>query len=346
MKKRRQRAVNETKRRIFKMLVVQTVFIVLATIGSYVFVDVMAKIAGTDSVNLTLFAILIPMCVVLGLLNYIMSKYVYKYVFVLSEGMRKVSDGDFSVRLDEGKGGPLGEVYVDFNKMCAELENVEMLKNDFLNNYAHELKTPITSINGFARLLMENDVTEDERNGYLQLIADESKRLAAFANSTMLMSKLDAQSIVVDKEEYDIGEQLRQSVILLSGEWGGKNINVDGGEIRDVAYNGNQALMQEVWYNLISNAIKYTPRGGEIKLGVAEDGADVVVTVSDTGAGMDEETLAHIFEKYYQGDKSHSSKGLGLGLAIAERIVRLCDGTIEVKSEPNVGSTFTVRLPK
>ena len=147
MKKRRQRAVNETKRRIFKMLVVQTVFIVLATIGSYVFVDVMAKIAGTDSVNLTLFAILIPMCVVLGLLNYIMSKYVYKYVFVLSEGMRKVSDGDFSVRLDEGKGGPLGEVYVDFNKMCAELENVEMLKN---GRYPYPLKKRILPSSSFS----------------------------------------------------------------------------------------------------------------------------------------------------------------------------------------------------
>ena len=193
---------------------------------------------------------------------------------------------------------------------------------------------------------MDNDVTESERNAYLQLIADESKRLAALANSTLLMSKLDAQSIVLDKAEYDLGEQLRQSVILLSGEWSGKNINVDGSEIEDVTYNGNQSLMQEVWYNLLSNAIKYTPRGGEIRLSAKEENGDIVVAISDTGAGMSEETVSHIFEKYYQGDKSHSSKGLGLGLSIAERIVKLCDGTIKVKSELNAGSTFTVRLPK
>lgn len=346
MKKRKKYAINLTKRRIFRMLLVQTVIIVLATLGSYVFVSSMAKLAGTTKVNLTLLAILIPMCVVLGVINYIISKYIYKYVFILSEGIRRVSDGDFSVRLKEEKGGPLTEVYGDFNKMCAELENVELLKNDFLNNYAHELRTPITSINGFARLLMENDVTESERNAYLQLIADESKRLAALANSTLLMSKLDAQSIVLDKAEYDLGEQLRQSVILLSGEWSGKNINVDGSEIEDVTYNGNQSLMQEVWYNLLSNAIKYTPRGGEIRLSAKEENGDIVVAISDTGAGMSEETVSHIFEKYYQGDKSHSSKGLGLGLSIAERIVKLCDGTIKVKSELNAGSTFTVRLPK
>ena len=137
MKKRKKYAINLTKRRIFRMLLVQTVIIVLATLGSYVFVSSMAKLAGTTKVNLTLLAILIPMCVVLGVINYIISKYIYKYVFILSEGIRRVSDGDFSVRLKEEKGGPLTEVYGDFNKMCAELENVELLKNDFLNNYAH-----------------------------------------------------------------------------------------------------------------------------------------------------------------------------------------------------------------
>lgn len=344
--KKKSRRQDPASHRIFWLLMMQTALIVVAALGSFLFVELCARYFGVSSVDLTLFAILVPMSLVLGLINYFMSKIVYRYVAELTDGIGKVAEGDFSVRLDARRGGPLTSAYENFNKMCAELSNVEILKNDFLNDYAHELRTPITSINGFAKLLMENDVTDEERRTYLQLIADESRRLAELSNSTMLMSRLDSQAIVVDKEEYNLGEQLRQCVILLSVDWSKKNLNVDGADIKDVYYSGNKGLMQEVWCNLLSNAIKYTPRGGEIRVSVSEDENSVSVSVADTGVGIGESALSHVFEKYYQSDKSHASKGLGLGLAIVDKIVRLCDGTVGVESAVNVGSTFTVTLPK
>ncbi|PWM71733.1 MAG: sensor histidine kinase [Bacillota bacterium] len=347
MREKKQRVKsNPANKKIFFLLTLQSGIVVVAALGSLFFVELLIRHFNADYADLTFLAIVIPMAVVIGVINYFITKIVYRYVSFLAEGIGKVAEGDFTVRLDDKKGGPLAEVYGDFNKMCAELSNVELLKNEFLNDYAHELRTPITSINGFAKLLLENDVTEEERRAYLQLIADESKRLAELSNSTMVMARLDSQTIVADREEYNLGEQLRQCVILLSMDWGKKNLNLDGTEIKDVLYKGNKTLMQEVWCNLLSNAVKYTPKGGEIRIRVDEDEKNVFVSVADTGEGINENALKHIFEKYYQSDKSHAAKGLGLGLAIVDRIVKLCNGKIEVESALNEGSTFTVTLPK
>ncbi len=345
-KKRRARRLNVTNRRIFLLLILQTVLVVLAAIAGYIITEFFSRYFGISDVDLSLFAILVPTAALVGVITYFMSKVVYRYVSVLADGIGKVAEGDFSVRLDVSRGGPLTLAYENFNKMCAELSNVEILKNDFLNDYAHELKTPITSINGFAKLLLEEDVTEEERRVYLQLIADESLRLAALSDSTLLMSRLDSQAIVKDKKEYNLGEQLRRCVILLSVDWGKKDISVDGSEIKDVFYSGNEALMQEVWCNLLSNAVKYTPKGGEIRVSVSENADSAVVTVSDTGEGIPAEALPRIFEKYYRADKSHAQKGVGLGLAIVDKIVRLCNGKIEVESAVHEGTAFTVTLPK
>ncbi len=345
-KKRRLKKSNPTNKKIFFLLMLQSAIVVVAALGSLFVSELLVMHFDAAYVDLTFLAIVIPIAVVIGVINYFITKLIYRYVSLLAEGIGKVAQGDFSVRLDYRRGGPLAEVFGNFNKMCAELSNVEILKNEFLNDYAHELRTPITSINGFARLLLESDVTEEERRVYLELIADESKRLAELSNSTMMMARLDSQTIVPDKKEYNLGEQLRRSVILLSVDWGKKGLNVDGSEIKDVFYQGSEALMQEVWCNLLSNAIKYTPKGGEIRVRVDEDAENVIVSVADTGEGIGENALRHIFEKYYQSDKSHAAKGLGLGLAIVDKIVKLCNGKIEVESAPNEGSVFTVILPK
>ncbi len=345
-KSTRKRKKTSVNRKIFFLLTVQSGIIVLTALGSLFIMELLIRHFKAAYADLTFLAIVIPVAVVMGVVNYFLTQVAYRYVSYLTEGIERVAQGDYSVRLEYRKGGPLAEVFGDFNKMCAELSNVELLKNEFLNDYAHELRTPIMSINGFAKLLLENEVTEEERKTYLELIAEESKRLAELAKSTMVMARLDTQTIVGDREEYNLGEQLRQCVILASMDWNKKSLNLDGTGIRDVQYNGNKALMQEVWYNLLSNAIKYTPKGGEIRISVDEEEENITVKISDTGEGIDENAIKHIFEKYYQADKSHSAKGLGLGLAIVDRIVKLCDGKISVESKLNEGSVFTVTLPK
>ena len=336
---------NRIGNKILAMLMLQTVIIIFSALVCFWVTNFIAALLGFGNGIFSKLLLFLPISAVIGAINYFMSKIIYKYVSELSDGIARVSGGDFKVRLKESKVGPLSEVYADFNKMCEELDNAENTKNDFINNYAHELRTPITSINGFAKLILEEDIPLIEQKKYLKLIYDESKRLAELATNTMLMSKLDSQSILQDIEEYNLGEQLRQCVILFSEEWSKKDINMDGDEINDISYNGNYSLMQEVWCNLLSNAIKYTPAGGEIKISCKEDRGFVQVKIADNGIGMREEVIDKIFDKYYQGDSSHSKRGLGLGLSIVKKIVDLSEGEIDVKSKENEGCEFTVKLP-
>lgn len=266
-------------------------------------------------------------------------------VVTLSEAIQKVAAGDYSTRITEYKRAQMKPIYDDFNKMSAELESVKLLRNDFINSYSHEFKTPIASINGFASLVLEKeDLPKEEQQKYLKIIVDESARLSNLATSTILLSKLTAQSIVTDIEEYDLGEQLRECSVILSGKWLKKNMEFDVSLDR-VMYSGNKEMMQHMWINLLDNAVKYTPEGGKVTVSVREENEYAIVKIEDTGEGISKEVQAHLFDPYFQGDSSHSRQGLGLGLSIVKRIVELCKGTISVRSTPGKGSIFTVILP-
>ena len=265
-------------------------------------------------------------------------------VNTLANAIEQVANGDFHVQIPIRPNDPMAQIYADFNKMSAELASVQLLRNDFINNYSHEFKTPIASINGFAALLLSKKLPENEQRQYLEIIRDESERLSRLTSNTILLSKLSSQRIVTDIEQYNLGEQLRQCSIILSQNWLEKNIEFDG-DFPDVPFSANKELLQHLWLNLIGNAVKFTPEGGTITVRLREESRTVRITVSDSGIGMDETTLAHLFDPYYQGDSSRSSQGLGLGLSIAKRIVELNEGTISAESTPGSGSTFTVILP-
>ena len=266
-------------------------------------------------------------------------------IVTLSDAIQRVAGGDFESRISTEKKTGITPIYEYFNKMCDELESVQILRNDFINNYSHEFKTPIASINGFAELLMEKNLPPEDQRKYLKIIADESARLSKLATNTTLLSKLSAQQIVTDIEAYDLGAQLKECSIILSGKWLGKDITFDVEAVPSVSFRGNKEMMQHLWINLLDNAIKYTPQGGMITISLAQEEANAVVKISDTGEGIDDETKARLFIPYFQGDTSHSKEGLGLGLAIVMRIVELCEGSINVDSKLGEGSTFTVTLP-
>ena len=265
-------------------------------------------------------------------------------VVTLSEAIRKVAVGDYSTRIPMQKRGQMNPIYDDFNRMCGELESVKILRNDFINSYSHEFKTPIASINGFASLVLEKDIPEEEQKEYLKIIVDESARLSKLATNNILLSKLTSQNIVTDMEEYDLGEQLRECSVILSGKWLQKNMDFEV-SLNKVMYSGNKEMMQHMWINLLDNAVKYTHEGGKVTVSVFEENGYAIVKIADNGEGMSEEIQKHIFNPYFQGDSSHSRQGLGLGLSIVKRIVELCRGTIEIESVINEGSVFTVKLP-
>lgn len=344
----KQKALSYLKRFV-PQIMGQSLSIILTAVGSFMLMTwLVVDVIKVESTYLgatyeTLGALLLIIVALFFTFNYIYRKRIQE-VKTLSDAIMKVSGGDFDYRINVKPKEPMAVVYQDFNKMTEELSSVQLLRNDFINSYSHEFKTPIASINGFAELLLEKDLTPEEQRQYLEIIRDESDRLTSLAKNTILLSKLSSQRMVGETETYNLGEQLRQCAIICSQSWLDKEQEFNG-EMPDVNYTGNRELMQHLWLNLISNAIKYTPRGGEISVTLTQGEGSVIVKVADTGIGMSEETQEHLFLPYYQGDPSRSTQGLGLGLSIAQRIVELCSGTISVKSEPGKGSEFTVTLP-
>lgn len=350
MKKKKQKTkeqLSPMRRKISAMLTLQTFFVVLIVMVIATAIALMYRVAITDMHMIGVLSMLVPIVVLVTLVNFLFTRFIYRYLDKISVAMQKVADGDYTVRLDAEKDQPFRELYRNFNTMAEELGGVEMLKNDFINGYAHELRTPITSINGFAEMLLNDDGTlsREEKRSYLEIIASESRRLADLAGNSLLMSRLDTQKIIPDKKPFSLDEQLRRCSILLSGQWTEKDLDMTM-DLDEAVYVGDYDLMQHLWINLLTNAVKYTPKGGSITVTLKNEEKFIAVSVADTGKGIPPEDRERIFDKYYQTDKSHSKRGLGLGLAICKRIVQLCNGTLEVESEVGVGSTFTVRLPK
>lgn len=316
-------------------------------IMAYEFVDYMLFIIHpwrTDYNPLNGLGILIPMGLMMELITFFFSRHLLKKIARLTTAISRVAKGDFHVTLNEAHAAPLKEVVRDFNKMVQELQSVETLRRDFINNFSHEFKTPIASINGFAQLLLDTEVPEKEQREYLQIISEESVRLTKLAEQTMMLSRLDSQQNIPDREVYSLDEQLRQTAILLSPLWTEKHINLTV-DVAPMSYYGNPALLSELWINLLNNAIKFTPENGRISITAHREENNFLISIQDTGCGMTEEQITHIFHRYYQGNRSRSSSGLGLGLSIAHRIVELCGGVVEVESKPEAGSCFTVKLP-
>lgn len=318
------------------------------SVMAYEFLDYMLNVVfqkNPDYNPLIGLGMLVPMALMMELSTYFFSKVLYRKVSRLISAINEVAQGNYNITLDPKKAKPLTDVVINFNKMTAELKSVETLRNDFINDFSHEFKTPITSINGFANLLLDTEVSEEERREYLQIIADESERLSALSRETLMMSKLNNQQSIPDKKYYALDEQIKQNIILLSREWNAKKIDLSA-DLPPVTYYGNMDLMSHIWLNLLGNAIKFTPIHGKINVSMKQEQNQIAVLISDTGKGMTEGEMVRIFNKYYQADPSHTTKGMGLGLSIAHRIVELSGGSIDVTSTSGCGSTFKVYLPQ
>lgn len=287
---------------------------------------------------------ILPMSILLYAITSAFSKTLYNYITELTNGISKISKGDFHVKLDENSSGPLKEVYQNFNIMCDELNSIDTLRNDFVNEFSHEFKTPLASINGFSNLLLDGNCSQEQVNQYLSIIATESERLVALTQNQLLLSKLNSQHIVIDKTIYSLDEQIRQCMIMLSSEWGKKGLRVSV-DLPKILFCGNVDIMQHVWINLLTNAIKYTPENGEISITARLNDNNIEISISDTGIGMTDAQIEHIFKKYYRVENSTSINGLGLGLPIVKRIIELSNGQLQVTSSPGECSTFTVILP-
>lgn len=291
----------------------------------------------------------ITFAAIIGLvLVIVVFKHVIGPIRKMSDATKKVAKGDFNVQIENKKirKDEIGTLTENFNMMVRELESNEYLSKEFMSNVSHEFKTPIASIQGFANLLKDKDLSEKDKEEYIDIIIEESGRLANLSNNIQQLSKLENKKGLIQKQKVAIDEQIRKCIIILNNKLEEKNIEIGMDEDKDVFLNVNEDMMHQVWINLINNAIKYTDDNGRIDIIIDEFKDRVVVEVKDTGRGIKEENVDKIFEKFYQEDSSHNSEGNGLGLAIVKKIVELHKGTIEVKSKIGEGSSFIVTIPK
>ena len=276
------------------------------------------------------------------------SKFPLKPVRTLIDGMDSLASGDFSTRVNVGSIMKKYPAYVgvadSFNKMAEQLENTEMLRGDFINNFSHEFKTPIVSIAGFAKLLKRGNLTPEQQTAYLDAIEEESLRLSAMATNVLSLTKVENQSILSDVTEYNLSEQLRSCVLLLERKWEEKELELNL-EFDEHTVRANEELLKQVWINLLDNAIKFAPRGHTVQIGIQEDTDALHVAVLNTGSSIPAEKQGLIFNKFYQADESHTIPGNGVGLAVVKRVVELHGGSVTVKSGDDV-TVFTVTLPK
>jgi signal transduction histidine kinase len=279
-----------------------------------------------------------------AIISIISSKRFLKPIKKLSEVTNEVAKGNFKIRIQNTNDDEIGDFTRNFNQMVSELNSIETLKSNFIADISHEFKTPLATIQGYTTILKRNDITEQERNRYIDIIINNLHKLTTLVTNILNLSKINNQEIIIEKSNFSLDEQLRQSILMLEPQWSQKNIEFNI-NLAEITFKGAEDLLQQIWLNIIENAIKFSPQNGEIAVNLTENSNNVIITVSDNGIGMSEETQRHIFDKFYQGETMHFTDGNGLGLSLAKRIAELSDGYIEVDSVIDKGSKFTVILP-
>jgi len=266
----------------------------------------------------------------------------------IAEAAKRIVAGDFSARVERPSRFSSDEHFVEiidcFNRMAQELSGVETLRTDFISNVSHEMKTPLAAMNNYGTLLQASELSDEKRIEYARSITDSSRRLADMMTNILKLNKLENQQIFTNTERYNLGEQLCESLLQYESVWEKEEIEIETDIAEEVFVQADRELMSLVWNNLLSNAFKFTPGGGTVSLSLTATDRYAIIKVQDTGCGMSPETGAHIFEKFYQGDTSHATRGNGLGLALVKRVVDIVHGEISVESTLGAGTTFTVRI--
>ncbi len=264
------------------------------------------------------------------------------------EAAEKMMQGDFSVRIKQqrkfGTDDKFNEIAECFNKMAEELSGVETLRTDFIANVSHEMKTPLAVMQNYGTLLQAPNLSEEKRIEYAKGVVDGSRRMADMMTNILKLNRLENQQIYPKASEFDLGEQLCECLLQYENVWEKNEIDINTDIEEGVLVKADAELLSLVWNNLFSNAFKFTEAGGTVFVSLTATEQHAVVQVKDSGCGMSPEVGAHIFEKFYQGDTSHSVQGNGLGLALVKRVVDILQGEIGVESAVGKGTTFTVRI--
>lgn len=263
------------------------------------------------------------------------------------DALNQIAHGNFDILLPADMGGPYQHIANAINDMARNLGDLENMRQDFISNVSHEIQSPLTSIGGFAALLQRDGVSDEDRRHYAAIIESESKRLSSLSDNLLKLSSLESEKKPLSLAEFRLDKQLERIALSTEPLWSGKGLALEA-ELPRCVIRGDEALISQVWTNLLYNAVKFTPVGGIVCVELEVRDSGVAVVISDTGCGIAPEDQIHIFERFYKVDKSRdrSLGGNGLGLALVKRIVELHGGSVTVRSRVGEGAAFEVVLPR
>jgi signal transduction histidine kinase len=288
----------------------------------------------------------VVLCAAIGsTIMFVATKFISRPIKHISDAAKEVAKGNFDTQIQYKSNDEIGVLAENFNLMTKELKSIEYLRKDFITNVSHEFKTPIASIQGFVEIIRDKNLSHEKFEEYTDIILQETKRLNNLSSNILRLSKLDNQLIEIKKITFSLDEQLRKTILLFEEQWSKKNLELNI-NLEKVNYEGDEELVQQIWINLIGNAVKFSYDDGILDISLKQQDNSVVVKIRDEGIGISEESKPRIFERFYQGDASRSENGSGLGLAIVRKIIEICNGTISFETKVGEGTSFTVILPK
>lgn len=293
-------------------------------------------------------AILILGCVFLtgSIVFLVIADIIVKPLTRLTTAIKELSNGNYNVRVDNVGQDEISKLNQGFNQMARQLAKQDETRQKFISDISHEFQTPLTSIQGFANILKEEDLPKEQRVKYANNILYNSKRLSSLAKNMLQLTLLDREEIELEISNYSLVNQMNRVISTQENQATEKNIEiVFETPKKDIFIDGDEQRLEQVWTNIISNAIKYTNEGGLITITMKKSSKDIEVSIEDTGIGMSKEVVSHIFERFYREDKARNVEGNGLGLAIVKSIVDLHHGKIDILSQVDVGTNFIVKLP-
>lgn len=304
------------------------------------------------NINISNHTFLIVICSIISLLlvsqgmAIFWSRRITKPIAQISEAVDNIAQGNFDSKIEvKGFKHEIKVLAENINKMAEELRSIEVMRSDFVSNVSHEFKAPLATIQGYATLLSDDNISEEKAREYLKLLTESTAQLSGLVDNVLKLSRIESQNIMAKPEKFSLDEQLRRVVLMYEQQWSEKDLYLDL-DLPLCECVGQKDLLNQMWINLVGNAVKFTENGGKIGIKLSDNGDAVKVVVSDDGIGMSEEVKKHIFEKFYQGDESRKSQGNGLGLALVKTIADLTGCTISVESELNKGTSFSVTVPK
>ena len=340
------------KEKLFFKLAISIFSLVVASY--FVFIILMAIIIRLEHYEIDTPAAFFPpllsistitiFCLIFGFaFSIFVSRRFLRPIIELQKGLNEVKNGNFNLKIENIYEDETKELINNFNLMVEELQKSETLKSDFISNVSHEFKTPLSSIQGYATLLQDDSLSKEDKEKYTKYIIDSTQKLNELVSNILKISKIDNQKIIIEPVVFSLDEQIRECILTLEKEWTNKNIDLDI-ELEEINIKNDKVLLNNVWNNLIGNAIKYSNSNGKIIIKCYNDGANAIVSIKDYGIGIKKENLPYIFNKFYQGDTSRTSEGNGLGLALVKGILDLIGASIIVESKENEGSEFIVKI--